>query len=106
MVYSFSGRPRGDCIMRPLSCLRTLLGRNRRSPSAESAAGRRQPTRGRPRLEELEDRCVPTVFTVSSTAMNLNVDGQVTLLEAITAANNDAPAGDAPAGFLADFIQF
>lgn len=62
--------------------------------------------RHRPCLEPLEDRCVPTVYTVNSTAINLTVDGKVTLLEAVTAANNDSPSGDAPAGFLGDFIQF
>lgn len=60
----------------------------------------------RPRLQVLEDRCVPTVYTVNSTAMNETADGQITLLEAINAANNDAPNGDAPAGSGADSIQF
>src|SRR5262245_25410534 len=107
MVYSCSRRPRGDCIMRPFSCLSTMLGRNRRSPRTGAAAGRRQPSRGRPRLEQLEDRCVPTVFMVNSNLFNMNADGKVTLLEAVTAANNDAPAGDAPAGgFGNDIIQF
>lgn len=61
----------------------------------------------RPWTELLEDRCVPTTYTVNSTAMNTTGDGQVTLLEAVNAANNDAPSGDAPAGsFGNDIIQF
>lgn len=68
----------------------------------------RTPSR-RPRrlcLERLEDRSVPTVFTVTSTAINFTVDSQVTLLEALQAANNDTAAGDAPAGSGADTILF
>jgi hypothetical protein len=51
-----------------------------------------------PRLERLEDRTVPTLFTVSTTAIDFTVDSQISLLEAIQAANTNAPAGDAPAG--------
>ena len=50
-----------------------------------------------PRVELLEDRCVPAVFTVNSNLINYAVDGLVTLSEAIAAANNNAPRGDAPA---------
>ncbi len=64
----------------------------------------------RPRVEPLEGRCVPTVFTVTSNLMNLTVDGQVTLQEALQAANTNAPAGDAPAGsptaVAVDVIRF
>ncbi len=70
---------------------------------------RRQPF-FRPRVEPLEGRCVPAVFTVNSNLVNLDVDGKVTLLEAIQAANTNAPAGDAPAGDLTsvavDVIRF
>ena len=61
----------------------------------------------RPRIERLEDRTVPTTFTVNTTAMDLAADGQVSLLEAIQAANTNAPAGDAPAGTAGlDTIRF
>ena len=52
----------------------------------------------RPRVERLEDRTVPTLFTVTTTAIDFTVDGQVSLLEAMQAANTNGPAGDAPAG--------
>jgi len=50
------------------------------------------------RLEQLEDRSVPTAFTVNSPYIDFTVDGLVTLAEAVQAANTNAPAGDAPAG--------
>jgi uncharacterized repeat protein (TIGR01451 family)/CSLREA domain-containing protein len=48
-----------------------------------------------------------TTFTVTSTADTIAVDGVVTLREAITAANTNAPSGDAPAGTAGlDTINF
>src|SRR6476620_3437383 len=93
--------------MKPLTCLRTLLGWNHRLGCTEYVAPRRQALRRQPCLELLEDRCVPTLFTVNSNLINMDPDGQITLLEAITAANNDAPAVDAPAGGIGpDVIRF
>jgi RTX calcium-binding nonapeptide repeat (4 copies) len=57
-----------------------------------------RPLSFRPRVELLEARTVPTVFTVDTAAMTLAPDGQVSLWEAIAAANTNAPFGDAPAG--------
>jgi hypothetical protein len=60
-----------------------------------------------PRVELLEARAVPTVFTVNTAAMTLAPDGQVSLWEAIAAANTNAPFGDAPAGYPGlDTIRF
>jgi predicted outer membrane repeat protein len=65
---------------------------------------RRPPTL---RVETLEARAVPTVFVVTTAVMNSVVDGQVSLLEAMQAANTNAPVGDAPAGSAGlDTIQF
>ena len=41
-------------------------------------------------VEKLEDRTVPALITVTSVADNTAGDGQVTLREAIQAANTDA----------------
>jgi hypothetical protein len=46
----------------------------------------------RHRVERLEDRTVPALFTVNSTAMDFVVNGQITLLEAIQAANTNGPS--------------
>jgi len=47
------------------------------------------------------------VITVTSLIDNLFVDGEVTLREAIVAANTNLPAGDAPAGDVGiDTIEF
>src|SRR5262245_2906782 len=60
----------------------------------------RRARRPRPRVEALEDRLAPAVITVNSAIddLTLAADGQLTLREAITAANTNAAAGDAPAG--------
>ena len=55
-------------------------------------------TRPSLQVQQLEDRSVPTVFTVTSTADTIARDGHVTLREAITAANTHQASGDAPAG--------
>jgi CSLREA domain-containing protein len=57
-------------------------------PTGRRDVSSRRPQRSRPRLECLEDRAVPTVFTVNSTADILNPPaGTVTLRSAIQAAN-------------------
>ncbi|MCI0683337.1 MAG: Ig-like domain-containing protein [Gemmataceae bacterium] len=75
-------------------------------------ARRREPVRGRqhctswrPALEALEDRTAPATLTVTSLADTLVDDGQVTLREAITAANTDTTV-DGVTGAGADVIQF
>src|SRR5262245_2681515 len=52
----------------------------------------------RPRLEELEDRWMPTAYTVNSTLDTINTDGNLTLREALTAISTQAASGDAPTG--------
>jgi parallel beta-helix repeat protein len=54
--------------------------------------------RARLTLERLEDRLAPATITVTGSGDTVAVDGVVTLREAITAANTNAPSGDAPAG--------
>jgi hypothetical protein len=55
----------------------------------------------------LEDRCVPTTIVVTGTGDTIALDGQVTLREAITAANTNRAVGDAPAGTPGlDIINF
>src|SRR5579862_3961970 len=48
--------------------------------------------------ELLECRRMLTIITVTGTGDTIANDGVVTLREAITAANTNAPSGDAPAG--------
>lgn len=76
--------------------------------STRGPAARVADRRVRLRLECLEERSVPTVFVVNSLADGAPaVDGQLTLREAITAADTNAPSGDAPAGqFSLDTITF
>ena len=57
-------------------------------------------------LERLEERIVPAIITVTSAADNLVVDGQVTLREAIQAANTNSRVDGSTAGSGADTIQF
>ncbi len=57
-------------------------------------------------LERLEDRIVPAIITVTSAADDLIVDGQVTLREAIQAANTNLRVDGSTAGSGADTIQF
>jgi CSLREA domain-containing protein len=58
------------------------------------------------RLEGLEGRAVPAVITVTSLADNTTIDGQVTLREAIQAANTDTSVDGSAAGSGADTIVF
>ena len=57
-------------------------------------------------FESLEQRRVLTTIIVDSLADNTTIDSQITLREALLAANNDSSVGDAPAGFGADTIRF
>ena len=57
-------------------------------------------------LERLEERILPAIITVTSAADNLVVDGQVTLREAIQAANTNLRVDGSTAGSGADTIQF
>lgn len=52
----------------------------------------------RPELELVEPRQLLATITVTSIGDEIAHDGLVTLREAITAANTNAPSGDAPAG--------
>src|SRR5262249_50716102 len=61
-------------------------------------AVRRPANHFHPCFDRLEDRSVPAVITVTSTDDSIALDGFVTLREALTAANVNAPVGDAPAG--------
>src|SRR5262249_18954932 len=65
--------------------------------------------RYRPRLDYLEDRCVPATITVTGTGDTIAVDGVVTLRQAITSANNNADVNRdvaAVGAYGADTIQF
>ncbi len=57
-----------------------------------------RPWKARPRLEELEDRWLPTAYVVNSPLDTIAGDGLVTLREALTAISTQAASGDAPAG--------
>ena len=72
-----------------------------------AARGRRRRQGGRGWwIERLEDRTVPAIITVTSVADNLDVDTQVTLREALQAANDDTSVDGSTAGSDADTIQF
>ncbi len=60
-------------------------------------------------MEPLEDRCLLAVITVTSLADNIQADGQITLREAISAANDDRLADElegVQSGSGADTIRF
>src|SRR4051812_6708527 len=59
-----------------------------------------------PRLEQLEDRSVPAVITVTSLADDEVRDGLVTLREAVHAANADISVDGSAPGSGADQIVF
>lgn len=82
------------------SFFRWLFGPASRSQS--------KPVRRRARLgiEALEDRTVPALITVTSLADNVVDDGQVTLREAIEAANSDTSVDGSTSGSGADTIVF
>ena len=82
--------------------------RNMFSPLLSEKRGRqrRSTKRARPVLEVLEDRFLPALITVTSLADNVNTDGQVTLREAIQAANTDTSVDGSTAGNGVDTIVF
>ncbi len=83
----------------------TRQHRRRRAKSACRTLGRCLGRRLH--VEQLEDRRMLAVITVTSLADNLFADGEVTLREAIVAANTNLAVGDAPAGSVgADTIEF
>src|SRR5947209_5170508 len=64
-----------------------------RSPNSSAAV--RPAAKPQLGLEHLEERVVPAVITVTTTTDNANAgDNQVTLREAILAANTDSTAGN------------
>lgn len=68
---------------------------------------RRSGTRRRGSASEaLEDRSLLSTITVTSLADNEDVDGEVTLREAITAANEDTSVDGSVAGNGPDVIRF
>jgi hypothetical protein len=76
-------------------------------PASPRTTDRRATRRPRLGVTLLEDRCVPATFIVTGTGDTISVDGQVTLREAITAANTNRAVGDAPAGAPGlDIINF
>lgn len=83
---------------------RKLSRRHRKSPRHTSPA----PRLYRPvALDPLERRVLFTTFAVTGTGDTIANDGLVTLREAITAANTNAPSGDALAGSAGlDTINF
>jgi CSLREA domain-containing protein len=84
--------------------LHYIFGRSRHK---ERASARFLSQRGRRLVfEPLEDRQMLASITVTSLADNLNVDGQVTLREAIQAAELDIKVDGSTAGSGADTIQF
>jgi large repetitive protein len=62
----------------------------------------------RPRLDALEERCVPTAYTVTTTKDLLNdtTPGELTLRDALTAIHNQAPSGNAAAGSASNAVTF
>ncbi|MCL4742617.1 MAG: hypothetical protein KJZ54_10485 [Phycisphaerales bacterium] len=59
-----------------------------------------------PMFESLENRKLLASIVVDTLADNIDLDGKISLREALTAANTDAAFGDAPAGSLIDQIYF
>ncbi len=80
--------------------LSQLLARNRIRKILRSTVRRMS-------IEPMEERRVLATFVVNSTLDTIAVDGQLTLREALTAANTNATSGDAGAGSAGlDTIQF
>jgi len=77
-----------------------------RTVSRKHLAARRPLNKTRLAVESLEDRFAPALITVTSLADNMDVDGAVTLREALEAANTDASVDGSVAGAGADEIVF
>ena len=82
--------------------MRRLISRWFKKPAARTPYLKR----AKLSLEQLEEREVPAVITVTSLADNTTADGQVTLREAIQAAETDASIDGSAAGSGADTIVF
>ena len=94
-----------------MTWLNTVWTRHRKQTEARSESKRRQATPRRRKLqklvEALEDRRVLASLLVNSAADNVAAgDGQVTLREAIIAANTDTATDLGDVGNLADTITF
>ena len=101
-----------DTLSDLLFALRTTASQSNRAPSSRrrkrySHSLSRQSSAELARFaEELEDRTLLSAIWVTSTADNMDVDGQVTLREAIEAANTDSSIDGSEAGSGADEIRF
>jgi RTX calcium-binding nonapeptide repeat (4 copies) len=91
------------------SWLRTVKARIRHTAAPKHKAAYRPRSWPRLTLERLEDRTTPAVITVTGAGDAIAVDGLVTLREAITSANNNAPVNAdvvAVGAYGADSIAF
>ncbi len=95
-----------------LRSLPSLISHSSRRQRAMNRRMRQQPKRaalqslGQRRAEQLEDRSLLSSITVTSLADNMDVDGVVTLREAIQAAETDMSVDGSTAGSGADTITF
>ncbi|MFK7820738.1 MAG: right-handed parallel beta-helix repeat-containing protein, partial [Planctomycetaceae bacterium] len=67
---------------------------------------RRKSTRQTDSSQQLEERCLLSTITVTSLADNMDVDGEVTLREAVHAANTNTSVDGSTAGSGGDKIVF
>jgi hypothetical protein len=80
---------------RIMSFTRWLRNLKSARPHRGAAGKHRAPARSRPRLEALEDRCLPSTLTVTTPLDEVNPnDGVLSLREAIQQANPATPGGD------------
>ena len=95
-----------------LMARRSARGLFIRTPQASALSNARRPNahacglRLNETVESLEERALLSSITVTSLADNTTVDGQVTLREAIQAANTDSAVDGSTAGSGADTITF
>ncbi len=68
----------------------------------------RRPAPFRPRLDVLEERCLPTAYAVTTTKDLLGdtTAGELTLRDALTAISTQAASGNAPAGTATNSVTF
>ncbi len=84
----------------------TSLKQSLRRTDQTNRRSRRRGFSGRRVIERLEDRSLLSAIVVTSLADNTASDGQVTLREAIQAANTDLAVDGSTAGSGADTITF
>ena len=84
----------------------TSLKQSLRRTDQTNRRSRRRGFAGRRRIERLEDRSLLSAIVVTSLADNTASDGQVTLREAIQAANTDLAVDGSTAGSGADTVTF